>query len=299
MAEPSSGQASDVHYDAIFLSPHLDDVALSCLALLQRERLRGKRSLIVTVFASGGPEHVARRIEDAAAAELLGADVSWCGFPDAPFRSERYRSFSGIVFDQRRDSADDALVDSLTAHISALVTRHRPARIYAPLGAGGHIDHRLVHEAAMRALWSESTRLWCYEDRPYALVRGMVELRLAALGERRRAFDAASFARFAFDLARVHYLRSYVEPADVLLAVPRLIERLQKPVAPPSHWKIEMVFGSPELIGLGWRMLSCYASQWRTLYGSMESFADWTRNYGNSISPIPGYIERLWQRSSG
>src|SRR5579883_373196 len=95
---------------SLFVSPHFDDVALSCGGTVAREARDG-RALVVTVFA-GEPadtltsfaefQHrrwgalddavATRRREDRAAMEALGADYHWLDFPDAIYRGDLYRS---------------------------------------------------------------------------------------------------------------------------------------------------------------------------------------------------------------
>src|SRR5258708_35086179 len=63
--------------------------------------------------------------------------------------------------------------------------RIRPRHLYAPLGVGGHVDHRLTYEAALRAFAGEPGRnLFFYEERPEAFVPGAARIRLGLLGAR-------------------------------------------------------------------------------------------------------------------
>jgi len=148
----------------LFLSPHADDVVLSCPGAV----LAARRAVILTVF---GDDPI-RQAEDRAAAEILGAEVVHAGLPEAPQRSARHRSLSGLL--GARSAQLPGLVESLHDLVGAL----RPARVWAPLGVGGHVDHRLVFEAA-RSLTGD---VWLYEDRPYALLEGAVAARWRQLG---------------------------------------------------------------------------------------------------------------------
>lgn len=148
----------------LFLSPHADDVALSCPGAV----LAARRAVILTVF---GDDPV-RQAEDHAAAAILGAEVVHAGLPEAPQRSARHRSLSGLL------GARSAQLPGLVESLHDLVRALRPARVWAPLGVGGHVDHRLLFEAA-RTLPGP---VWLYEDRPYALLEGAVAARWRQLG---------------------------------------------------------------------------------------------------------------------
>jgi LmbE family N-acetylglucosaminyl deacetylase len=74
------------------------------------------------------------------------------------------------------DPALAALLDSAPPTGSAAGS----GLIYAPLSAGGHVDHRIVRQA-VESWGIDPARLRWYEDYPYAADRGTVE---AALGER-------------------------------------------------------------------------------------------------------------------
>ena len=72
---------------------------------------------------------------------------------------------------------------------------------------GGHIDHRLAYEAALRAFAGKPGRnLFFYEERPEAFVPGAVRVRLGTLGARLppgavRAAERAGLTRY---LLRFH-----------------------------------------------------------------------------------------------
>jgi hypothetical protein len=57
-----------------------------------------------------------------------------------------------------------------------------------------------------------------------------------------------------------------------------------------------MVIESPDTYGLASQVLACYASQWPLLFRSLRRFEAQTRRYTARISPVPGYVERLWRR---
>lgn len=171
-------------YNWIYLSPHLDDVALSCGGQIAQATQRGERVLIVTITA-GDPVALvsdyaaslhtrwelvnateARRQEDLAACAILGADALHWAVPDciyrvddqgAPFYASDADIFGAVA------PAEMALVDELATQMRALP----PAgRIVAPLTVGNHVDHQLTRLAAEQAFSRQ--RLLYYEDYPYA-----------------------------------------------------------------------------------------------------------------------------------
>lgn len=179
-------------YDALYLSPHADDAALACAGRLHAERARGERAVVLVLFDSD---------VDAAAEALAewGVDVSAVGLtPGGRRRSEsRYRS---LGFEK---SPDDAEAQEAVLRILADVApRVRARQVYVPLGVGGHIDHRLVHEAALQVLTDEPGRnLFLYEERPEAFAPGAVRVRLGLLGARlppaaTGSAERASLARY-------------------------------------------------------------------------------------------------------
>jgi LmbE family N-acetylglucosaminyl deacetylase len=158
----------------LFLSPHLDDAVLSCPARIQRLLARGFDVRIVTIFSTGpgAPAlYRKRRAEDREAVRELGGSPIHVGMPDAPFRSPTYAGFCGIVFGRAREYSATCRV--LSEAFGRLLSRFCPERIFAPMAAGNHVDHRLVRDAALRSFAPQHLRF--YEDRPYAFIREQVE----------------------------------------------------------------------------------------------------------------------------
>ncbi len=199
----------------LYLSPHLDDVVLSCPAHLQRNVEEGCVVRIATVFTGSGPAAAAlyrtRRAEDRKAASALGAAVTHMGFLDAPFRSSRYGNFSGIVFGRAREYA--VTRDDVARAIERLVARFRPSRVVCPMAVGNHVDHRLVRDAALLA--ARPAELLFYEDRPYAFLREQVHHVLGSSLARRppafwtRYFAAAYVRHYRGRTSDAHIVRSW------------------------------------------------------------------------------------------
>jgi LmbE family N-acetylglucosaminyl deacetylase len=187
---------------AIFLSPHYDDVVLSCGGVVASLADAGCRPLMVTVFGGETPEELVgdfarwkhsrwgyasadevlavRRAEDAAAAAILGCRTRWLGFFDAIYRGERYAR-DGELFGTP-DEIEAGLVPLIAAEIRSLPEWEEGTRVYVPLGVGGHVDHQLTF-AAGRLLAAQGVPVFAYEDCPYAIhTPEGVARRLADLG---------------------------------------------------------------------------------------------------------------------
>lgn len=176
--------------DWVFVSPHLDDVILSCGGAVAKAARTGTPQ-IVTVFA-GSPqgdlsefahfqherwrlddaEAVAiRRNEDQAAAAEIGdsVQVQWLEYLDAIYRDPGY-------------SSDDALFGfplgcdlTLAEDIHEDLRRITTSRYVIPMGVGNHVDHQIVREAGMMLL-REGAEVWMYAEVPYALNDASVAL---------------------------------------------------------------------------------------------------------------------------
>jgi LmbE family N-acetylglucosaminyl deacetylase len=147
-------------YDSLFIAPHGDDVALSCPARVLGENERGRRVLVLALFEPIGSDTPAAR-----AVRGLGADYASAGLASPP------------------DAEDVGL--GAARLLTETGPRTGAVHVFAPLGLGASVDHRLAYEAAVRAFATEAGRnLFLYEERPEAFVPGAVRSRLALLGAR-------------------------------------------------------------------------------------------------------------------
>jgi LmbE family N-acetylglucosaminyl deacetylase len=170
------------------LSPHLDDVVLSCAALIADARRRGIDVLVITLF-NGRPEpplsppavrfHARcghaydnamdeREHEDDLALGRLGARTVRLYLPEALYRKNRrgepvYDSDASIFLERLPQPC--AFLDTVRRKVRAAVDVADPDLLLVPLGIGGHIDHMLAREA-VREL---SYPIMHYEDVPYLL----------------------------------------------------------------------------------------------------------------------------------
>ena len=174
----------------IYLSPHFDDVALSCGGLVWEQTHAGQQVSIWTICAGDTPEEPLtpfaaalhdrwqtgqeaarqRRAEDVAACERLGAAFHHFSLPDCI-----YRRIPGVVpgtdfhLYVSEESlfgpihpAETGLIQALSAELEQALPEG--VELVSPLALGGHVDHRLVFAAA-RLL---KRPLWYYADYPYS-----------------------------------------------------------------------------------------------------------------------------------
>lgn len=153
------------------LSPHLDDVALSCSLLLAAS----PGSSVITVFAGGPPsvrplttwDRLARYFPDGAdvAGVRRGEDISACAllrakpvhltFWDRQYRNDLY-GYQG--------PDENGLRDAITAD---LLRREPTGYWLIPLGLG-HPDHRLTAEVGLTLAEQGAGEFYLYEELPYA-----------------------------------------------------------------------------------------------------------------------------------
>jgi LmbE family N-acetylglucosaminyl deacetylase len=165
---------------ALFLSPHLDDVAFSCSGTLLHLKKQNWDLTLVTVFTRSMPnpqgfalrcqtdkglapevDYMAlRRAEDAEFARIVGVDApQYWEFAEAPHRG--YNSppelFAGV-------REGDEIWLSIALQLKTLGDFDC---VFAPQGLGNHVDHLHVIRAVLENGWDEKT-LW-YQDTPYVI----------------------------------------------------------------------------------------------------------------------------------
>lgn len=255
--------------NVMYLSPHFDDVALSCGGLIHRQVQAGTGILVVTVFA-GAPAHTklspfaaelhgqwghltepvaARRKEDKKAMRLLGAEYIHLEYPDAIYRFDDTSSLylcDEYLFGPVHHS--DLNLVSQIAETVMEIHSPRQSTLYAPLAVGNHVDHQVVREAALK-LYRKSCKVIFYEDFPYVEVPGALTRELERIG------------------------------------IERWIEEVQELDEENLAAKIEAI--------------ASYASQMDKLFGGVEVMAERVRDYALALGLQEGYGERYWRLSSG
>jgi LmbE family N-acetylglucosaminyl deacetylase len=237
--------------DSIYLSPHLDDVALSCGGHIYQRTQGGSRRevLIVTIMAGVPPpdhlspfahqQHLAwgfspdqpvadivqavvqtRQAEDQAACRILGASFRHLPVPDCIYR--RHPATGQPLY-----TSDDMLFGTvhpaekpLIAEIAARLAALPPAgRIVAPLGIGHHVDHQLTRIAAEASFGRD---LWYYEDYPY-IQRDPAQLAPFTTSEQWQA-DLIPLSAAALS-ARLQAVAAYISQLEMLFSGPAAMQR--------------------------------------------------------------------------
>lgn len=187
-------------YRHVYLSPHLDDAALSCGGRIIGQVARGEPVLDVTLCTAAPPPEgpfsalaqqfhadwgltpdqavTARLAEERVAMERLGCDYHWAGLLDAIYRNPTAYTSRESLFGT--PAPDDPLYQQLPSLIATLRELFPEAAFYAPLGVGSHVDH-LITFAVARATLGDAVRF--YEDIHYVLAPGALEQRMGGIAE--------------------------------------------------------------------------------------------------------------------
>ena len=179
----------------IYLSPHLDDAALSCGGWIWEQAQSAQAPLIWTICSADPPEAplsdfaealhrrwqsgrqatALRRAEDIHSCQIMGAGWRHFSLPDCIYRQGQtpgeylYDSEAAIFGDLHPEEAE--LVERLGQDLrqaireAELSSPGEPVRVVVPLSLGGHVDHRLTRVAAEQT----GDALWYYADYPYIL----------------------------------------------------------------------------------------------------------------------------------
>lgn len=167
----------------IYISPHLDDAALSAGGFIYEQTRAGipveiwnivcgfppegeltpLAQLMHFQWESGTAEETVRmrRAEDAKATDILGANATYFDVPDCIYRRgpDGEALYTNIFIEPHETEAD---LPEQIAH--SLLPLLRPDdRVICQLGIGGHVDHILVRQAAERL----GRPLWYTADQPY------------------------------------------------------------------------------------------------------------------------------------
>lgn len=160
-------------YEAIFVSPHIDDVVFSCGGTLAQACQRG-RVLVVSVFSHSGKTTTVRKKEEEATARLLGYEPMFLDFPDN-IRRDWLGGLSFRMFRKEIPKKEKGWCLRLAEKFENITSERSAPRFYFPLGVGGHVDHLICHQ-----LGASSSNAFFFEDLPYAFRFGQLEKRLGS-----------------------------------------------------------------------------------------------------------------------
>jgi hypothetical protein len=172
-------------FEAVFVSPHLDDAVFSCAAEIAR-CARAGAVLVLNVFTRY-PNDVKlrgivfgadRHAEERAAADHLRYTFHNLDELDAYFRQPEYRSIGNIFRAPVRNDVE-AFLPRLRGRLFEFLEGHTYRRLYVPLGVGWHVDHILTHRVFDE--WPRRGDLLYYEDAPYSLFPNATKYRIGEL----------------------------------------------------------------------------------------------------------------------
>jgi LmbE family N-acetylglucosaminyl deacetylase len=260
----------DELYQRIYLSPHLDDAALSCGGRIYQERQAGLPVLVVTLMAGDPPPEAAetsfvsalharwgldahpnpvaaRRAEDEAALSVLDAHGEHWGWPDCIYR--RHPTTGEFLYHSEThllgpvQLIERGFIIGIARRLDTLPLAPG-GRVYTPMAVGGHVDHRLVRQAA-EAWRVPGGELVYYEDYPY------------------------------------------VERPGALAAI----------LGNGSVWRDEIVPLTEAATAAKIAAVACYRSQLSTFFANTDEMAQRLRTYAASASGGAGWAERYWYRA--
>jgi LmbE family N-acetylglucosaminyl deacetylase len=185
----------------LFISPHYDDIALSCGGTAALVTEAGKDGVVALLFGdhpdpnqpmtpfadqlhrdwgmSADQVIAGRRAEEAESSRILGLRDVFLPFQDAIYRGENYLN-DDQLFGAPAEN-DVSLPRRIVAALEEDGFSSSSTRVYAPLASGLHVDHQLGFQTGTlldRAGWD----VWFWEDLPYSLLEGRLDDRVARAG---------------------------------------------------------------------------------------------------------------------
>lgn len=322
-------QSLDRHYDHIYVSPHFDDVAVSCGGRISSQLHAGEKILVVTVFTAlpHRPEkpldrvyesifnYGVRRQEDRQAMQRLGADFFWLEYPEFLFRSQIPLSRYWPVF--RNTRSNRRLCRKLRSDLGRICRKTECKDLIIPMAVGQHMDHQIVFEAGVDLIrrTQNDCSIAFYEDYPYALLPGMLTYRMKITG-------MPGHGQWYHEEHMQRYMRTAVRDAYGLLSgIPslKMDHFLAKPLVflsilvfslvarhlmPPKHARCDGIRVSPEVCDISDVIdrkidaLAAYESQLSTPLFSKHRIKESLALYARVLGlPDNRFGERYWSVS--
>jgi LmbE family N-acetylglucosaminyl deacetylase len=247
------------HYNKIYLSPHLDDVALSCGGQVFQRTQAGESVLVATVMA-GDPQPgtisqfadklhkrwslannvtATRRVEDVAACNVMGADYLHLSLPDCIYRQDP--ESGQFLYNSEQDifGAVNPVEAPLIARLVRLFSELPSTdQVLLPLGVGNHVDHQITRKAAQLVLSMRFTAY--YEEFPYSQIENAVT--------------------------------TIVDAED--------------------NWQVDLVPLTEDALSAKIEAIACFRSQISTFFTGIEDMAHNVRRYNATVGG-----ERLWYKN--
>lgn len=176
--------------DIIYLSPHLDDAALSCGGLIWEQVQAGHQVQIWTLCAGDPPgkssdfvRQLHRRwgLPEGAVAQRRDEDIQACKILGVPFRHftlpdciYRLHPETGLPLYDSEEALFGSLADIDTSSMEYWVDKlaalmPEEPLLVCPLTVGGHVDHKMTRRIAERI----PVELAYYADYPYIREAGI------------------------------------------------------------------------------------------------------------------------------
>jgi LmbE family N-acetylglucosaminyl deacetylase len=159
----------------IYVSPHADDVALSCGGQIISDPARVNDTMILNIFTSESQHshqntfqdsiNPDRTMEDRSAWDHLAIKADYANLPEALLRGR----FPFSIF---RRVDDSKIINELYGVVLSYVRSYPDATFYFPAGFGNHVDHLACRDVAFRLIDEDILgKIVLYEDIPYCWLR--------------------------------------------------------------------------------------------------------------------------------
>ncbi|MBS9426024.1 PIG-L family deacetylase [Photorhabdus caribbeanensis] len=176
----------------LFLSPHLDDAALSAGGLIHKLVSENQKVIILTFFTEYDENLTSHYLRSEhndnmnsfieLYSKRAGEDIDFCNklsaipihgkILDCIYRTDQYGEpmykNSAMIYKGQIHKSDYAS-DMAQELIDKILLNYQPDYIYAPLGIGRHVDHIIINNLVHNIKDSRKFKILLYEDFPYVL----------------------------------------------------------------------------------------------------------------------------------
>ena len=271
------------------VSPHLDDAILSCGVMMQRRAAAGDKVFALNIFTAG-TNAANRRKEEIAAQSEIGAEPHFLDELDAPDRDPKYIPLANLFFG-RIDASHRPLIERVAERVRGFISGHKIDLAVFPLGAGGHIDHRMAFEAGRRIT---GVPVRFYEDRPYILWPGVLQGRMNQIGSDAK-LPAVTPQAMKETLNSYHYLKHFVPEGDYQReTLPLYYAAAAQKSAKTLKAKSDELTATDKELKVLYDSLARYTSQMHLIYSSFDNFIHDSLAHEKARTGKAAYIERSW-----